>query len=161
MKQFKLVNIDNDTNDSNIQEHDDGDDVEKYNDMKDSNSKQEPVVSSVDRKRSNKTEQCSKCLKFCNRKTMLYAHKCKAQTQPTQQPATPPPAQQTPPTQQPTQQAAPPVQPEQPPPAPAQQHVPITEQDIHEYLQKQQKQRMEKLKEIRQARFNNLISRAF
>ena len=43
MKQFKLIEIDNDTNDSNIQEHDDGDDVdEKYNDMK--QSKQEPVV---------------------------------------------------------------------------------------------------------------------
>ena len=150
MKQFKLVNIDNDTNDSNIQEHDDGDDVdEKYNDMKDSNSKQEPV-SSIDKKRQNKTEQCPKCLKFCNRKTMLYAHKCKAQTQ-THQPA--PPTQQTPPPEQPP--------PEQPPPAPAQQQVPITEQDIHEYLQKQQKQRMEKLKEIRQTRFNSLISRAF
>ena len=157
MKQFKLVNIDNDINDSNIQEHDDGD--EKYNDMK--QSKQEPVMSSIDQKRQNKTEQCPKCKRYVNKKTLLYAHKCKAQTPPTQQPATPPPAQQTPPTQQPTQQAAPPVQPEQPPPAPAQQHVPITEQHIHEYLQNQQKQRMQQLREQRQARFNNLISRAF
>ena len=159
MKQFKLVNIDNDTNDDGVKE--DGDDVdEKYNDMKDSNSKQEPVISSIEKKRSNKTEQCSKCLKFCNRKTLLYSHKCKTDTK--AQTQTQQPAQQTQPTQQPAHQTPPPpVQPEQPPPAPAQQQVPITEQDIHEYLQKQQKQRMEKLKEIRQARFNNLISRAF
>jgi len=164
MKHFKLIEIDNDTNDNNINASDDDDDDDddyddaKYNDIK--QSKQEPVVSTVEKKRSNKTEQCPKCLKFCNKKTMLYAHKCKAKTvQPTQQPTqSAQPTQQTP--AQPPQQTPAQPPPEQPQPAPAQQLIP-TEQDIHNYILNQQKQRMQQLREQKQARFNNLISRAF
>ena len=143
MKQFKLIEIDND---NNINARDDDDDYgdEKYNDMK--QAKQEPVVSTVEKKRSNKTEQCPKCKRYVNKKTLLYSHKCKALTAPPEQPA----------------QTAPPAQPppEQPQPASAQQLIP-TEQDIHNYILNQQKQRMQQLKEIRQAKFDNLISRAF
>ena len=48
--------------------------TDDYNDMITSNK--EPIVSSVDKKRLNKTVECPKCNKSMNRKTLIYSHDC-------------------------------------------------------------------------------------
>ena len=48
--------------------------TDDYDDMVLSNK--EPIVSSIDKKRLNKTVECPKCGKSMNRKTLIYSHDC-------------------------------------------------------------------------------------
>ena len=47
---------------------------ETYDDIHE--NKKQPVVSSVDKKRENKTVECPNCHRKMNKKTYKYSHKC-------------------------------------------------------------------------------------
>ena len=98
-----------------------------YNDMATLNK--EPIVSSVDKKRLNKTVVCSKCNKSMNRKTLIYRHDCQQIKQHTIK--------------------------NEPKP------IEITEQDVHDYLNKQQALDRDNLILQRTDKFNNMIKNIF
>ena len=87
------------------------------------------VVSSVDKKRMNKSVECPKCGKSMNRKTLLYSHDCQKIKQPT-------------------------IKSEPRP-------IEITEQDVHEYLLKQETISRDNLIAQRKERFDKMMKRAF
>ena len=100
---------------------------DNYDDMVLSNK--EPIVSSVDKKRLNKTVECPKCNKSMNRKTLIYSHDCEQIKQQTikNEPKS----------------------------------IEITEQDVHDYLQKQETMDRDNLILQRTDRFNNMIKNLF
>ena len=100
---------------------------DNYNDMVISNK--EPIMSSVDAKRLNKTTNCLKCGKSMTNKTLIYSHDCDK-----------------------TKQR---VIKSKPKP------VEITEQDIHDYLNKQQNIDRDNLISELKDRFNNMIKNIF
>ena len=101
--------------------------TDDYNDMVVSNK--EPIVSSIDKKRLNKTVECPKCGKSMNRKTLIYSHDCQKIKQQTI-----------------TNEPKP---------------IEITEQDVHDYLNKQQTLDRDNLILQRTDRFNNMIKNIF
>ena len=100
---------------------------DNYNDMVISNK--EPIVSSVDAKRLNKTVECPKCNKSMTKKTLIYSHDCDKTKQH--------------------------IVKSKPKP------VEITEQDIHDYLNKQQNIDRDNLISERTDRFNVMIKNIF
>ena len=103
---------------------------DEYNDMVISNK--EPIVSSVNKKRLNKTTNCPKCGKSMNRKTLLYSHDCDKTKQPITKPTTI-----------------------------IEVNAPITDEDVELYLQKQQSLDRNNLRSQRTERFNNMIKNIF
>ena len=101
--------------------------TDDYNDMITSNK--EPIVSSVDKKRLNKTVECPKCNKSMTKKTLIYSHDCDKTKQH--------------------------IVKSKPKP------VEITEQDVHDYLQKQETMDRNNLILQRTDRFNNMIKNIF
>ena len=101
--------------------------TDNYNDMITSNK--EPVISSIDKKRLNKTNNCPKCNKSMNRKTLIYSHDCQKIKQH--------------------------IIKSEPKP------IEITEQDVHDYLQKQQTIDRDNLISERTDKFNNMIKNIF
>ena len=116
--------IAHDTKESSPNENDHNDD---YNEMITVNKIN--VVSSVDKKRMNKSVECPKCGKSMNRKTLLYSHDCEKIKQP--------------------------IIKREPIP------IEITEQDVHEYLLKQETISRDNLIAQRKERFDKMMSRAF
>ena len=100
---------------------------DNYNDMITSNK--EPIVSSVDAKRLNKTVECPKCNKSMTKKTLTYSHDCDK-----------------------TKQR---IIKSEPKP------IEITEQDVHDYLQKQETMDRNNLILQRTDRFNHMIKNIF
>ena len=100
---------------------------DNYDDMVTSNK--EPSVSSVDKKRMNKSTNCPKCGKSMTKKTLTYSHDCQK-------------------TKQHTIKSEP-------------KSIEITEQDVHDYLNKQQAIDRDNLILQRTDRFNNMIKNIF
>ena len=90
------------------------------------------VVSSVDKKRMNKTVQCPKCGKNMNRKTLTYTHDCQKIKQPTTKPT-----------------------------SITEVNTPITDEQVETYLLKQEVISRDTLISQRKERFNNMMKRAF
>ena len=86
---FVLTPIDDQSDNTNvhdIKQSSPNETNDEYNDMAISNK--EPIVSSVDKKRLNKTVECQKCGKSMNRKALLYSHDCDKTKQPITKPTT-------------------------------------------------------------------------
>ena len=113
-----------DTKESSPNENEHNDD---YNEMVTTNKTD--AVSSVDKKRMNKTVQCPKCGKNMNRKTLTYSHDCQKSKQPIS-----------------SIKAA---------------EKQITDEDVHDYLLKQETLIKDTVLQQKRERFNNMISRAF
>ena len=92
-------------------------------------SNKEPIESSVDTKRLNKTTNCPKCGKSMTKKTLTYSHDCEK-------------------IKQQTIKSEP-------------KSIEITEQDVHDYLQKQETMDRNILILQRTDRFNNMIKNIF
>ena len=98
-----------------------------YNEMVTTNK--QPITTSVDKKRLNKTVICPKCNKSMNNKTFTYSHDCQKIKQPI-------------PSIKATEKQ-------------------ITDEDVHDYLLKQETLIRDTALQQKQERFNNMISRAF
>ena len=86
---FVLIPIDDQSDNTNvhdIKQSSPNETNDEYNDMVISNK--EPIVSSVNKKRLDKTVECQKCNKSMNRKTLLYSHDCDKTKQPITKPTT-------------------------------------------------------------------------
>ena len=120
---FTLVetNMISDIQDKNDETNDD------YNEMVTTNK--QPITSSVDKKRLNKTVICPKCNKQMNRKTLTYSHDCQKIKQPIS-----------------SIKIA---------------EKQITDEDVHDYLLKQETLIRDTALQQKRERFNNMISRAF
>ena len=120
---FTLVetNMISDIQEKNEETNDD------YNEMVTTNK--QPITTSVDKKRLNKTVICTKCNKQMNRKTLTYSHDCQKIKQPI-------------PSIKATEKQ-------------------ITDEDVHDYLLKQETVIRDNVLQQKQERFNNMISRAF
>ena len=70
--EFKLVETQK-TNDSDEREYT-SEEEETYDDIH--QNKKAPVMSTVEKKRENKTVECPQCHKKMNKKTYKYSHKC-------------------------------------------------------------------------------------
>ena len=116
-----------DTKESSPNENEHNDD---YNEMITINKTD--VVSSVDKKRMNKTVQCPKCGKSMNRKTLTYSHDCQKIKQPTTKPT-----------------------------SITEVNTPITDEQVETYLQKQETLVRDNLIAQRKERFDKMMSRAF
>ena len=103
---------------------------DEYNDMVISNK--EPIVSSVNKKRLNKTVECQKCNKSMNRKTLLYSHDCEKIKQHTTKPTTI-----------------------------IEVNAPVTDEDVELYLQKQEVLSRDNMITQRAERFNTMIRNIF
>ena len=112
---------------SDIKQSTPNESVDNYNDMVTLNK--EPIVSSVDAKRLNKTTNCLKCGKSMTKKTLIYSHDCDK-----------------------TKQR---IIKSEPKP------IEITEQDVHDYLNKQQTIDRDNLISERTDKFNNMIKNIF
>ena len=104
--------------------------TDDYNDMITSNK--EPVISSIDKKRMNKTAECPKCGKSMNRKTLLYSHDCQKIKQQTIKTSSITRA-----------------------------NTLVTDEDVEIYIQKQQALDRHNLISQRTDRFNNMIKNIF
>ena len=137
---FKLVDTQEpDENNDNDYDDDDGLSSEDndYNDIY--NNKKQPVISSVDKKRDNKTVECPKCGRKMNLKTYKYSHKC--------------------PVVKANANAKSEIELSK---SPQQQKVGIpTKQDIHTMIQEQEQVRRQLLIQQKQEKMNKLLSRAF
>ena len=137
---FKLVDTQEpDENNDNDYDDDDGLSSEDndYNDIY--NNKKQPVISSVDKKRDNKTVECPKCGRKMNLKTYKYSHKCpvvKANANAKSEIEL---------TKSPQQKKA---------------EIP-TKQDIHTMIQEQERVRRQLLIQQKQEKMNKLLSHAF
>ena len=116
-----------DTKESSPNENDHNDD---YNEMITVNKIN--VVSSVDKKRMNKSVECPKCGKSMNRKTLRYTHDCQKIKQPTTKPT-----------------------------SITEVNTPITDEQVETYLQKQETLVRDNLITQRKERFDKMMSRAF
>ena len=103
---------------------------DEYNDMVISNK--EPIVSSVNKKRLNKTVECPKCGKSMNRKTLLYSHDCEKIKQPITKPTTI-----------------------------TEVNASVTDEQVELYLQKQEVLTRDNFISQRTDKFNNMIRNAF
>ena len=101
-----------------------------YNDMVSSNK--EPITSSVNKKRLNKTTNCPRCGKSMTRKTLTYTHDCEKIKQPTITPTTI-----------------------------TEVNTPITDEQVELYLHKQQTISRDNLISQRKERFDKMIRNAF
>ena len=126
---FKLV----ETQTSNQCDEDDytSEEEETYDDIHE--NKKQPVMSSVDRKRENKTVECPNCHRKMNKKTYKYSHKC-------------PTTKTKPPNAEPNN-----AEPNAPPP----------ETNIYHRLLELEFQRKEQLMKEKEEKMNRLISHAF
>ena len=137
---FKLVDTQEpDENNDNDYDDDDGLSSEDndYNDIY--NNKKQPVISSVDKKRDNKTVECPKCGRKMNLKTYKYSHKCpvvKANANAKSEIEL---------SKSPQQQKT----------------INPTKQDIHTMIQEQEQVRRQLLIQQKQEKMNKLLSRAF
>jgi len=111
---------------SDIQEKND-ETNDDYNEMVTINK--QPITTSVDKKRLNKTVICPKCNKSMNNKTFTYSHDCQKIKQPIS-----------------SIKVA---------------EKQITDEDVHDYLLKQETLIRDTALQQKQERFNNMISRAF
>ena len=138
--EFKLVDTQEpDENNDNDYDGDDGLSSEDndYNDIY--NNKKQPVISSVDKKRDNKTVECPKCGRKMNLKTYKHSHKC--------------------PVVKANENAKSEIELSK---SPQQQKVGIpTKQDIHTMIQEQEQVRRQLLIQQKQEKMNKLLSRAF
>ena len=130
---FVLTPIDDQSDNTNV--HDAKQSIlnetnDEYNDMVISNK--EPIVSSVNKKRLNKTVECPKCGKSMNRKTQLYSHDCEKIKQHTTKPTTI-----------------------------IEVNAPVTDEDVELYLQKQEVLTRDNMISQRADKFNNMIRNAF
>ena len=138
--EFKLVDTQEpDENNDNDYDDDDGLSSEdnEYNDIY--NNKKQPVISSVDKKRDNKTVECPKCGRKMNLKTYKYSHKC-------------PTAKANENTKSEIELSKSPQQ---------QKTINPTKQDIHTMIQEQERVRRQLLIQQKQEKMNKLLSRAF
>jgi len=103
---------------------------ETYDDIHE--NKKQPVMSSVDRKRENKTVECPNCHRKMNKKTYKYSHRC--------------PTTKTKPKREETE-----PEPNAPPP----------ETNIYHRLLTLEFQRKEQLMKEKEEKINRLISHAF
>ena len=104
--------------------------TDDYNDMVLSNK--EPIVSSVDAKRLNKTTNCPKCGKSMTKKTFTYSHDCEKTKQHIIKPTSITGA-----------------------------NTLVTDEDVEIYLNKQQAIDRDNLISQRTNRFNNMIKNIF
>ena len=103
---------------------------DNYDDMVTSNK--EPSVSSVDKKRMNKTTNCPKCGKSMTKKTLTYSHDCDKTKQHIIKPT-----------------------------SITRSNTLVTDEDVEIYLQKQETLVKENLISQRTDRFNNMIKNIF
>ena len=130
---FTLQSIDDQSDNTNvhdIKQSTPNEINDEYNDMVISNK--EPITSSVDKKRLNKTTNCPKCNKSMNRKTLLYSHDCDKTKQPITKPTTI-----------------------------IEVNAPVTDEDVELYLQKQETLVQDNLISQRTNKFNNMIRNIF
>ena len=104
--------------------------TDDYNDMITSNK--EPIVSSVNKKRMNKTTNCLKCGKSMTNKTLTYSHDCEKIKQRVTKTS-----------------------------SITEVNTPVTDEDVEIYLQKQQALDRHNLISQRTDRFNNMIKNIF
>ena len=123
---FTLVetNMISDIQEKNEETNDD------YNEMVTTNK--QPITTSVDKKRLNKTVICPKCNKSMNNKTFTYSHDCQKIKQPTMKPT-----------------------------SITEVNTPITDEQVETYLQKQEVISRDTLILQRKERFDKMMSRAF
>ena len=74
---FELINVD----EPNIEKEYDKNDNDNDDDNDDTYRtlhaiEQQPILSSIDKKRSKKTAECKDCHKMVSKKTLEYSHKC-------------------------------------------------------------------------------------
>ena len=103
---------------------------ETYDDIHE--NKKQPIMSTVDRKRENKTVECPNCHRKMNKKTLRYSHKC--------------PTIKTKPKKEEIE-----TEPEQPP----------QEQNVYHRLLELEFQRKEQLMKEKEEKMNKLITHAF
>ena len=138
---FKLVDT-QEPDENNDNDYDDDDDEltsedNDYNEIHE--KKKQPVISSLEKKRDNKTVECPKCGRKMNLKTYKYSHKCpivKANENAKSEIEL---------TKSPQQKKA---------------EIP-TKQDIHTMIQEQERVRRQFLIQQKQEKMNKLLSRAF
>ena len=73
--EFSLINIDPPRDDTLEEDRSEGDySEETYKAIH--TVEQQPILTSIERKRSKKTAECPKCNKRMSKKTLEYSHKC-------------------------------------------------------------------------------------
>ena len=71
---FTLRSIDQPRNNKVKDDRSEGDSDETYQAIQ--TIEQQPILTGIDKKRSNKTAECPECHKMMSKKTLEYSHKC-------------------------------------------------------------------------------------
>ena len=74
---FELINVDEPENEKEYDKNEDDNDDDNDDTYRTLHAiEQQPILSSIDKKRSKKTAECKDCHKMVSKKTLEYSHKC-------------------------------------------------------------------------------------